>query len=340
MRKSRFSEDRIIGVLGEREAGVATADACRTHGISEQTLLPVETAAWRHDAVGRGEAEDAGGREPAAEAPARRGDARRVGVEGRAGKDLSRPVDRREVALRFMAEHGLSQRRPCALAMVDPKRVRRGRKRAAGTRAPMTIPQGPNQRWSLGFVSDALDWGRRFRVLAVVDDFTREALAPVVATSLSGARVARELDALLAVRGRPAMIVGDNGTELTSRAILDCANRTRVEWHHIAPGKRQQNAFVESLDARFRDECLNEEVSGSLVEARQARTYENHGLSQSSRDRRGGRARTNLHAIACRAELQRLLDSPAWRCGVPCKPGVGSYSAPPCRGLRPTTERA
>lgn len=93
-------------------------------------------------------------------------------------------------------------------------------------------------------------------MLAVVDDFTREALALVVDTSISGTRVARELDALLAVRGRPAMIVSDNGTELTSRAILDWANRTRVEWHYIAPGKPQQNAFVESFNARFRDECL------------------------------------------------------------------------------------
>lgn len=117
-------------------------------------------------------------------------------------------------------------------------------------------------------MSDALDWGRRFRVLAVVDDFTREALALVVDTSLSGARVARELDALIAARGRPAMIVSDNGTELTSRAILDWSNRAGVEWHDIAPGKPQQNAFAESFLARFRDECLNEEVFGSITEAR------------------------------------------------------------------------
>jgi putative transposase len=157
---------------------------------------------------------------------------------------------------RLYKEEGLSVRR------------RRGRKRATGTRAPMSIPQGPNQRWSLDFVSDALDWGRRFRVLAVVDDFTREALALVVDTSISGARVARELDALIAVRGRPGMIVSDNGTELTSRAVLDWTNRTGIEWHYIAPGKPQQNAFVESFNARFRDECLNEEVFRTLAEAR------------------------------------------------------------------------
>lgn len=99
-------------------------------------------------------------------------------------------------------------------------RRRRGRKRATGTRAPMAIPQGPNQRWSLDFVSDVLSWGRRFRVLAIVDDFTREALALVVDTSIGGRRVVRELDALVVRRGRPTAVVSDNGPELTSRAVL------------------------------------------------------------------------------------------------------------------------
>ena len=117
-------------------------------------------------------------------------------------------------------------------------RRRRGRKRAMGTRAPMTLPQGPNQRWSLDFVSDTLISGRRIRILAVVDDFTRECLALVVDTSLSGARVARELDAVIAVRGvPPLMIVSDNGTELTSLAILRWTQERPVEWHYIAPGK-------------------------------------------------------------------------------------------------------
>ncbi|WP_141095301.1 DDE-type integrase/transposase/recombinase, partial [Salmonella enterica] len=95
-------------------------------------------------------------------------------------------------------------------------RRRDGRKRALGTRAPMALPQGPNQRWSLDFVADTLDSGRRFRVLVVVDDFSRECLALVLDTSLSGIRVARELDVLVARRQRPLMVVSDNGTELTS----------------------------------------------------------------------------------------------------------------------------
>lgn len=94
-------------------------------------------------------------------------------------------------------------------------RRRGGRKRALGTRAPMAIPQGPNQRWSLDFVADALSWGRRFRILCIVDDFTREALALVVDTSIGGRRMARELDALIARRGKPALIVSDNGTEIS-----------------------------------------------------------------------------------------------------------------------------
>lgn len=147
-------------------------------------------------------------------------------------------------------------------------RRRGGRKRALGTRAPLTLPQGPNQRWSLDFVSDTLTDSRRFRILAVVDDFTRECIALVADTSLSGARVGRELDAVIARRGRPTMIVSDNGTELTSMAILRWSQLTRVEWHYIAPGKPQQNAFVESFNGRLRDELLNETLFSTLDHAR------------------------------------------------------------------------
>ena len=149
-------------------------------------------------------------------------------------------------------------------------RRRGGRKRAVGTRAPMVIPQGPNQRWSLDFVSDALADGRRFRILAIVDDFTRECLALVADTSLPGLRVVRELDAVIGHRGRPAMIVSDNGTELTSMPMLQWAQEQRIEWHYIAPGKPQQNAFIESFNGRLRDELLNETLFTSLAHARSA----------------------------------------------------------------------
>lgn len=147
-------------------------------------------------------------------------------------------------------------------------RKRGGRKRAIGTRAPMAIPQEPNQRWSLDFVSDTLSEGRRFRILNVIDDFSRECLASVVDTSLSGVRVARELDRIAEMRGYPCMVVSDNGTELTSNAILKWQEERCVEWHYIAPGKPMQNGFVESFNGRLRDECLNEHLFANLRHAR------------------------------------------------------------------------
>ena len=133
----------------------------------------------------------------------------------------------------------------------------------------MTLPQGRDQRWSLDFLSDAFSDGRRFRILAIVDDFTRECLTLVADTSLPGLRVVRELEALVVARGRPAMIVSDNGTELTSMAMLRWSQERQVEWHYIAPGKPQQNAFVESFNGRLRDELLNETLFTSLAHARE-----------------------------------------------------------------------
>ena len=139
-----------------------------------------------------------------------------------------------------------------------------------GTRRPMVVPDGANQRWSLDFVSDALTDGRRFRLLAVVDDHTREGLALVADTSLSGARVVWELDATIATRGRPTTIVSDNGTELTSTAVLAWCQRTKTGWHYIAPGKPTQNAFALSFNGRLRDELLNETLFRDLREAKEA----------------------------------------------------------------------
>jgi putative transposase len=147
-------------------------------------------------------------------------------------------------------------------------RRRGGRKRALGTRAPIALPQAPNQRWSLDFVSDTLSDSRRFRILTVVDDYSRECLCLVADTSLSGGRVVRELDAVIAERGRPAMCVSDNGTELTSMAVLRWCQESQIEWHYIAPGKPTQNAFIESFNGRLRDELLNETLFRSLAHAR------------------------------------------------------------------------
>jgi putative transposase len=149
-------------------------------------------------------------------------------------------------------------------------RRRGGRKRAMGTRAPMLVPLGPNERWSLDFVSDQLTDCRRFRILTLVDDCTRECLSLLADTSLSGIRVARELDRIIRERGKPKMIVSDNGSEFTSNAILAWSDQAKVEWHYIAPGKPMQNGFIESFNGRLRDEFLNETLFSSLTHARSA----------------------------------------------------------------------
>jgi len=151
-------------------------------------------------------------------------------------------------------------------------RQRGGRKRALGTRAPMLTPQLPNERWSLDFVADQFIDGRRMRILVVVDDCSRECLALIPDTSISGIRVARELSRLVADRGKPKMIVSDNGTELTSNAILRWADDYEVAWHYIAPGKPVQNAFAESFIGRLRDELLNETLFRSLPHACRTRS--------------------------------------------------------------------
>lgn len=110
-----------------------------------------------------------------------------------------------------------------------------GRKRAIGTRAPMLVPMAANDRWSLDFVSDQLTDGRRFRVLTIIDDCTRECLGLAADTSLSGLRVARELDQIIGKRGKPRMIVSDNSSEFTGNAILQWTDRAKVDWLYIVP---------------------------------------------------------------------------------------------------------
>jgi putative transposase len=146
-------------------------------------------------------------------------------------------------------------------------RKRSGRKRALGTRAPMLVPLLPNQRWSLDFVSDQFTDCRRFRVLTVIDDCTRECLGLIADTSLSGSRVARELHHIISQRGSPKIIVSDNGTEFISNAILNWADEAKVDWHYIAPGKPQQNGFIESFNGKLRDEKLNDTLFSTLHQA-------------------------------------------------------------------------
>lgn len=152
------------------------------------------------------------------------------------------------------------------------------RKKLIRPRVPMLVPDTVNERWSIDFVSDQLANGRRFRVLNVVDDYSRECVLQIVDFSISGQRVAHELDRLK--RKLPKTIVCDNGPEFTSKAMFFWAKRTGVKLHFIQPGKPTQNAFVESFNGKFRAYCLDLNWFASLADARSTidnwRTHYNH----------------------------------------------------------------
>ena len=135
-------------------------------------------------------------------------------------------------------------------------RKRKARRKAIGTRTPILVEAKVNARWSLDFVHDQFAQGRRFRILNIVDDVTRVCLAAIPDTSISGKRVARELTMLVGARGKPQMIVSDNGTEFTSNAMLGWAKDHGVDWHYIAPGRPMQNGYIKSFNGRMRDELF------------------------------------------------------------------------------------
>jgi putative transposase len=234
----------------------AVAQAVEVHGVSERRacrILGADRSSTRYRSVRPPEAElRARLRELAAER--RRFGYRRLHILLR----REGYVVNRKKTQRLYREEGLTVRR------------RKGRKRALGARAAREVAALANQRWSLDFVHDQFADGRRFRVLNVVDDATRECLAAIPDTSISGKRVVRELDDLIARRGRPAAIVSDNGTEFTSNAAIGWATATKVDWHYIEPGKPTQNGFVESFNGRMRDELLNETLFFSLAHAKAA----------------------------------------------------------------------
>jgi putative transposase len=145
---------------------------------------------------------------------------------------------------------------------------RRERKRLARDRVGMPVLTRPNQEWSIDFVSDALANGRAIRSLTVLDDFTKESLAIEVDTSLSGLRVTRVLDRIIAERGKPDGLRLDNGPEFTSRCFIAWAEQRGVPLIYIQPGKPVQNSYIESFNGRFRDECLNANWFENLVDAR------------------------------------------------------------------------
>ena len=162
------------------------------------------------------------------------------------------------------------------------------RKKLQRPRLPMAVPTRVNERWSLDFVSDQLSHGRRFRVLNIVDDYSRELVGQLVAISITGYQVARFLSQLGETRGLPNAIVCDNGTEFTSKAMFFWSKENNVKLNFIQPGKPTQNAFIESLNGKFRNECLNQHWFRTLEEARYEidkwREHYNHVRPHSSLD--------------------------------------------------------
>lgn len=152
---------------------------------------------------------------------------------------------------------------------MDLKFRRKSRKkRLSGLRVSMILPAGPNERWSMDFVSDRLYRDRTFRVFNLLDDCSREAVLQHVDFSISGRRLVRLFDDLLKTRSLPRQIVCDNGPEFTSKALRKWAKDKGVTLAFIEKGKPTQNAFVESFNGKFRDECLNEEWFMNLADAR------------------------------------------------------------------------
>ncbi len=148
--------------------------------------------------------------------------------------------------------------------------LRRKRRRKAGSylRVVLSAPNRVNERWSMDFVTDSLVNGRRFRSLTIVDDHSRESVAIEADFSLTGVRVTRVLERLALTRGLPNVITVDNGPEFAGKALDAWAYQHHIKLHFIRPGKPVENAYIESFNGRFRDECLNENLFTNLDEAR------------------------------------------------------------------------
>ena len=147
-------------------------------------------------------------------------------------------------------------------------RRRKRKKVPVADRQPLARPNQANEVWSMDFVFDRIVDGRTLKCLAIIDDATHECIALVPAPSMGGQQVTRELDRLHITRGLPRVIRSDNGKELIGRAMSTWAYVNGVQLKHIEPGKPNQNAYIESFNGRFRDECLNEHGFVSLAHAK------------------------------------------------------------------------
>jgi putative transposase len=189
-------------------------------------------------------------------------------------------------------------------------RTRKRRKLPRRDRIAPQLPERPMQRWSLDFIGDQLADCRRFRVLNIVDDHSRFCPGQIVDTSISGARLARFLDDLALLHGLPEEIVLDNGPEGTSRAMFDWSDRTGVRLRFIEPGRPIQNAFVESFNGRFRDECLDQHWFRSLKHAREEIAAWRHHYN-TRRPHSGLRYRTPIECMIDAAPALELLEGSA-----------------------------
>ncbi|WP_422614097.1 IS3 family transposase [Chromobacterium amazonense] len=331
MKKSRYTEEQIIGFLKQAELGMAIKEVCRQGGFSEATFYK-----WRSKYGGMNVAELQRARDLEAE------NARLKKLLAEAHLDIEAlkvafgnkalaPQAKRQ-AIRIMLSSGLalSERRACRLVGlsrdawrhppqtdafthrltariidiahtrrrfgyrrvydllraefpgINHKRVyrlyreqglavrrRNRRRKLTGVRTPLQAATQWNEVWSMDFVSDQLASGRRLKCLTVADDFSHEAVQIAVDFSMSGQYVTRMLDQAAQFRGYPSAIRTDNGPEFTSRAFMGWAQSRGIRHILIQPGRPMQNGYIESFNARLRDECLNEHVFDSLAEARQ-----------------------------------------------------------------------
>jgi transposase InsO family protein len=192
------------------------------------------------------------------------------------------PAAKREAVAHLRGALEMSERRACTLIAADRKMIRYSSRRPPEPELRSRLRELANQRRRFGYrrlfillrrEGEPSGINRIYRLYReeglLVDDVTRECLAAIPDTSISGRRVARELTMLIETRGKPGMIVSDHGTEFTSNAILGWATDHQIDWHYIAPGKPMQNGFVESFNGRMRDELLNETLFLDLDQARQ-----------------------------------------------------------------------
>lgn len=325
MKNSRFTEEQIVGILKEFDAGVSAAELGRKYGISNQTFYK-----WRSKYSGMQTSDVKKLKTLEEENQMLKRILGQKELEITAIKAvLEKSGDRRSKreACSIMQASGLSQRRACEVLRltrtsarykavlrddtklrerikkiaqerrrfgyrriaemlrkkgekINDKKVyrlyteenlkvrRRARKRYATViRCPMENASKPNKSWSMDFTSDSLYTGRRFRTLNVIDEFSRESLGIDVAFSIRSTRVTCLLDKLIKQFGKPASIKVDNGSEFRSGHTQNWAKEAGIELNFIEPGKPMQNAFIESFNGRFRDECLNENWFSNIWEA-------------------------------------------------------------------------